>query len=122
MCVRIALFLDFAAFWHDEIEGWFMPIMSRLFQLADLRPGQCVLDIGTGYGEPALSAAARVGPAGHVLGIDVSRAMLEAARRRARDHSNVEFAEADIETLDESGRFDVATSSGPKMRPRPGSW
>ena len=96
--------------WHDRIEGWFAPMTAKLLELGGVRPGQDVLDLGTGYGEPALSAARRVGPRGSVLGIDISPAMLEVARKRARGLSNVRFAEVDIEALETAAQFDVALS------------
>ncbi|HKE18641.1 MAG TPA: class I SAM-dependent methyltransferase [Kofleriaceae bacterium] len=96
--------------WHDTIETWFAPLTTRLLELAAVRPGQHVLDVGTGYGEPALSAARAVGPGGRVLGIDVSPAMLEVARRRARGRSGIRYAEMDIEALDQPGRFDAVLS------------
>jgi SAM-dependent methyltransferase len=96
--------------WHDTIESWFAPLTARLLELAGVRPGQNVLDVGTGYGEPALTAARVVGPGGHVLGVDVSRAMLDVARRRAGGLAGVSFAEMDIEALDEPGRYDAVLS------------
>ena len=59
-----------------------------------------MLDVGAGYGEPGLSAAAAVGPTGHVTCLDISGDMLAFAERRARRAglANVEFVEADIES------------------------
>jgi SAM-dependent methyltransferase len=84
---------------------------ERLLELGGVRPGQFVLDVGTGHGEPALSAVTRVGPAGRVVGVDLSPAMVEAARRRAAGVANVEFMEADAESIDlPPGSFDVVLS------------
>jgi ubiquinone/menaquinone biosynthesis C-methylase UbiE len=60
-----------------------------------------VLDVATGPGEPALTIARRIGPAGLVLGVDFSPAMLRAARARARRLGlrNVQFREMDAERL-----------------------
>ena len=98
--------------WRDQIEAWFAPVTKKMIDLAPVKPGQTVLDAGTGYGQPALTAAGIVGPDGHVFGIDLSRAMLEAARKQAskQNLSNVSFAERDIEALDDVGRFDVVLS------------
>jgi SAM-dependent methyltransferase len=80
-------------------------VTARLLELADLRPGQSVLDVATGHGEPALTAAGVVGPTGRVVGIDLAPRMVAAARARARaagvDH--VTFAVADLEDLDGAG-------------------
>src|SRR5262249_6602104 len=48
-----------------------------------LRPGQTVLEIGSGTGEDVLEMARRVIPDGRVIGVDISEAMLAEARRRA---------------------------------------
>lgn len=71
-------------------------------ELAEIAPGQRVLDIATGIGEPALSAASRVGSAGRVVATDISKQMLDIARIRASTSglTNVEFLEADAECLD----------------------
>jgi ubiquinone/menaquinone biosynthesis C-methylase UbiE len=60
------------------------PIVSdKLVDLAQIQQGQKILDIGTGVGEPALTAARRVGPNGRVTAIDISPQMLAIARGRA---------------------------------------
>jgi SAM-dependent methyltransferase len=61
-----------------------------------------VLDVGSGYGEPGLSAATAVGPDGQVTCLDISGDMLAFAETRARAAglSNVSFVEADIEALE----------------------
>src|SRR5687767_1569027 len=54
-------------------------------------PGERVLDVGCGAGQSVLAIASAVGPAGAVVGIDVSRPLLERARQRAQAHENVSF-------------------------------
>ena len=49
-----------------------------------LRPGETVVDLGSGAGFDALLAARQVGPTGHVIGVDMTDAMLERARENAR--------------------------------------
>jgi SAM-dependent methyltransferase len=68
---------------------------------ADLAPGQTVLDLGSGAGVDCFLAAKRVGPAGYVIGVDMTDAMLERARENARQggYTNVEFRKGDIENL-----------------------
>lgn len=96
--------------WHDDLETWFAPVTARLLQDAGVASGRRVLDLGTGYGEPALSAAERVGEEGEVVGVDLSPAMLEVARRRAGGRSNVSFVLGDNETTELAAGFDAAVS------------
>ena len=72
--------------WFDTTEapGAGRAITAVLLDHADLRPGDAVLDVGAGYGEPGLSAAAAVGPTGSVTCLDISGDMLGFAERRAR--------------------------------------
>ncbi len=69
--------------------------------IAALRPGEVVVDLGSGAGFDALLAARAVGPAGRVIGVDMTDAMLARARENARraglDH--VEFRKGVIEEL-----------------------
>jgi SAM-dependent methyltransferase len=67
----------------------------------EIRTGQTVLDIGSGPGADALAAARLVGPAGTVIGVDMTEAMLERARRAASEVglANVEFRRGDAEAL-----------------------
>lgn len=66
-------------------------------QRAAAQPGERVIDIGCGCGDTAVELARRVGTGGRVLGVDVSRPMLEVARARAAAAGlrQLDFAEAD---------------------------
>ncbi len=68
-------------------------VSDRLVELAKIKAGDRVLDIATGTGEPAITAARKVGPNGRVIGTDHSPGMLEVARRRAASLglTNVEY-------------------------------
>jgi len=68
---------------------------------AGVRPGQLVLDIGSGAGIDCFIAAAKVGPAGRVIGLDMTPEMIERARRNAREAGvgNVEFRLGDAEKM-----------------------
>jgi SAM-dependent methyltransferase len=68
---------------------------------AALQPGETVLDLGSGAGFDAFLAARAVGPTGRVIGVDMTREMLERARQNAATtgHTNVEFREGRIEAL-----------------------
>jgi ubiquinone/menaquinone biosynthesis C-methylase UbiE len=69
--------------------------------LASLQPGQTVLDLGSGGGIDCFLAARQVGPAGRVIGVDMTPAMLEKARanREKLGAGNVEFRLGEIEHL-----------------------
>ena len=85
-------------------------ITERL--IAGLQPGDRVLDIASGTGEPAIPAAQRVGPAGSVLGIDFVEEMLATAREKARTEGveNVEFRVGSIDDVElPAHAFDAAT-------------
>lgn len=88
--------------WWDTIEGATRALNERLLDLAELRPGMRVLDVATGLGEPALSAARRVGSGGSVLGVDLAPGMLERAGRRAAREgiTNVTLELRDAQRLD----------------------
>ncbi len=82
--------------------------------LAELKPGQSVLDLGSGAGFDVLLAARKVGPEGQVVGIDMTDAMLQRARKNAASAGleNVEFHKGDIESLPVAdGLFDVVLSN-----------
>jgi len=69
--------------------------------LAELEPGQVVLDLGSGGGIDVLLSARRVGPTGKVYGLDMTDEMLELARanQRRAGVDNVEFLKGTIEAI-----------------------
>ncbi len=69
--------------------------------LATLRVGETVLDLGSGAGFDSFLASARVGPAGRVIGVDMTPEMIARARENAArgDYSNVEFRLGELESL-----------------------
>jgi arsenite methyltransferase len=69
--------------------------------LAELAPGETVLDLGSGGGIDVLLSARRVGPAGKVYGLDMTDEMLALARENQRKAGadNVEFLKGDIEAI-----------------------
>ena len=96
--------------WWPLFERAAQSVSNRLVELARIKPGDRVLDIATGTGEPAITAARKVGPNGRVIGVDHSPGMLEVARRRAASLglSNVEYREGDAASLREpSASFDA---------------
>jgi ubiquinone/menaquinone biosynthesis C-methylase UbiE len=76
-------------------------LSDRLVEHAGIKPGNKMLDIATGIGEPAITAAKKVGPNGQVVVIDISAGMLAIAREHARSlklDGIVAFEESDVET------------------------
>jgi len=69
--------------------------------LLDLRPGETVLDLGSGGGIDVLLSAQRVGPAGKAYGVDMTDDMLALARENQRQAgvANVEFLKGEIENI-----------------------
>jgi SAM-dependent methyltransferase len=69
--------------------------------IAGIESGQSVLDVGSGPGDDALAAARRVGPAGRVVGVDMTEAMLDRARTAAAAEglTHVAFLRGDAERL-----------------------
>ncbi len=88
--------------WWQSFERGSQHLSDRLVELADVRPGQRVLDVATGIGEPAVTAARRVGPMGSVVATDQAPQMLAIARERAAELGlhNMDFREMDAEALD----------------------
>ena len=81
-------------------------------QVAGVNPGMQVLDLASGTGEPALTLAEVVGPAGYVTATDLVPHMLAVAEDHARQKglTNMTFQQADAEALPFPGRtFDAAT-------------
>jgi demethylmenaquinone methyltransferase/2-methoxy-6-polyprenyl-1,4-benzoquinol methylase/phosphoethanolamine N-methyltransferase len=73
---------------------------QRTVDLAELRPGESVLEVGCGTGAVARAARTRLGPDGQVIGIDPSAEMIAVARRKAaRHHVQIDFRVAGIEAL-----------------------
>lgn len=99
--------------WSVLIDGAMSGISERLVELAGVAPGSRVLDVATGYGEPALTAARRAGAKGCVVATDISAEMLAFGRERAAAAGieNIEFVESDAASLAFSeASFDAALS------------
>ncbi len=117
--------VDQVAFWNgdagetwtrhqDLIDRMIEPLGNAVLARASIKPGERVLDIGCGCGTTTLELARRVGPLGSVTGVDISKPMLDRARRRARYATR--GAKVDFERSDASSHgfkkktFDIAYS------------
>jgi len=82
--------------------------------LADLKEGETVLDLGSGAGVDVFLAANKVGPEGHVIGVDMTEEMIKTANEIAKKfgYKNVEFKLGEIENLPfENNSVDVIISN-----------
>jgi ubiquinone/menaquinone biosynthesis C-methylase UbiE len=89
--------------WWETIERGAQKVSDKLVQLAEIKPGDRVLDIATGIGEPAVTAARKVMPNGKVVATDISPQMLAIAKARAKSlglDTIMEFRESDGEKID----------------------
>ena len=89
--------------WAAVADGWkrrdkllrkgAAPVTERILELAGIVPGHQVLDIASGTGEPAITAAELAGNTGKVTGIDLTEEMLAYAREKAAEAgiANIEF-------------------------------
>lgn len=85
------------------------------FRLGEIQAGETVLDLGCGAGLDVILAAGKVGPAGKVIGVDLTEAMVAKARKNAEDMglTNVVIHQADVESLPlVDTTVDVALSNG----------
>jgi ubiquinone/menaquinone biosynthesis C-methylase UbiE len=99
---------------------------DRMVTLAQLSPGQHVLDLACGVGVPAFTLAQAVGSHGYVLGLDFAEAMVEGAWDWAHKHNvaNVEFRSisSEYELGVPAASFDAATCrAGLQYMPEPGA-
>jgi SAM-dependent methyltransferase len=84
--------------WTDRQElqdAVLAPVSEVLIARAAIASGERIIDVGCGCGATTLAAAARVGPAGHVLGLDISAPMLARAQERTPPGAPVQWIAAD---------------------------
>lgn len=102
------------AFWAEQADRFDRSVAryhEPFLAAAQLRPADRVLDVGCGTGRTTRDAARRA-VEGSAVGVDLSSAMLEVARRRAAGEglTNVRFVQADAQVAHLGGDFDVAVS------------
>jgi ubiquinone/menaquinone biosynthesis C-methylase UbiE len=106
--------------WSPTLERWWAPLTEAMLEMARIGPGSRVLDVAGGSGEPALTAATRIGPSGYVLSTDISANLvglalvglaLENAQAQGLDATRFEARAMDGEHLDlPDASFDAVLS------------
>ena len=88
--------------WNPTLDRWYGEVTRQMLDLARIQPGQRILDVATGAGEPAVSAAERVGPGGYVLATDIAEGIVALALQVARERGlkQIETRAMDGEKLD----------------------
>ena len=95
----------------DRLESQLLPVSEVLFSVADLQPGERVLDIGCGRGATTREAAIAVGAAGWATGADVGEPLVDEARLLGAGLSNLDFLLVDAQRHRfEQGVYDVVIS------------
>jgi len=99
--------------WMPTLQSWLGPPTELMLDLARIGPGDRILDVAAGAGEPAMTAARRVGPTGSVLATDISSNILAYARQAAAAQglTNIETRVMDGEHLElPDASFDAVLS------------
>lgn len=98
---------------RQRLDERLLPLTRVLVDALELEAGEHVLDVGCGVGGSSLELARAVGSGGHVLAVDISASMLDAARTRPAEESAspITWLEADAQThAFEPGAFDAVAS------------
>jgi SAM-dependent methyltransferase len=93
--------------WNESAEAYVAlmrslePFRADVLTRLRARPGETILDLGTGPGEPAMTIAQNIRPTGRVTGVDLSENMITIARKvaRARGIGNADFQTMDCSAL-----------------------
>lgn len=98
--------------WHDKSVVFWRELTEHQLAAANLAPGQRVLDLASGTGDPAIDVARSVGPSGHVVVTDLAPQMLAIARENAARAglANLSYEVVDAHTMPfPDGSFDRVT-------------
>jgi ubiquinone/menaquinone biosynthesis C-methylase UbiE len=94
-----------------EIRQWLRPATDAMLEMANIRPGNAVLDIAAGAGDQTIDVLERIGPTGNVVATDISENILKFAAENASTagHANMRVQQADAEDLQlPDSTFDAA--------------
>lgn len=94
-------------FWQQQLK----PAQDKLLEMANLQPGEKLIDIACGTGLVSFPAAEKLGPGGFVLATDISDGMVKMCTETAKEKkiTNIQFKRMDAEELDvPDGEYDVA--------------
>jgi SAM-dependent methyltransferase len=88
--------------WADHVQTVSAPLTAWMLDRLDVRPGQSVLDIAGGVGDPGFEVARLVGESGQLISTDISAPAVDLGRRRARAFrlANVTFHVMDAQRMD----------------------
>jgi SAM-dependent methyltransferase len=96
---------------HARLDAMVAVFGQAAIEAAAPETGERVLDIGCGAGASSLALAARVGPGGQVLGVDISEPLIDRARALAPQHTPALFQVADASSAElPEGAFDILFS------------
>jgi len=91
----VAQHYDF--FMNVILLGYYPRLIKKVVDKMDIQPKQSILDLGSGTGRNDCLMARKIGPEGHILGLDISKEMLSLSRKRCQPYPNVEFRKQRIE-------------------------
>jgi ubiquinone/menaquinone biosynthesis C-methylase UbiE len=114
MMSRQEFFNDAAATWDQRFQSRELTeFLSQLVSTFNLKPGQKILDIGTGTGILVPFLLKAVGPTGHVTAVDYAEKMVEICKSKYAHLPNISFEVQRVEKLDfPSASFDAVTCFG----------
>ncbi|MCD6599644.1 MAG: class I SAM-dependent methyltransferase [Dehalococcoidia bacterium] len=91
----VAQHYDF--FMNVILLGYYPHLIRKVINKMDLQPELSILDFGSGTGRNDCLMARKIGPEGHIMGLDISKEMLNLSRKRCHAYPNIEFREQRIE-------------------------